>query len=396
MSQPQQPASHLRAVDIFRVVTVAGVISIHAVVFTTSPTSGLGSGLESLLHVNRELFLLLSAFVLTYAYHHRGSWGLGAFWRRRYWLVGVPYVTWTAIYSAVNGGPLSSWLSRFGSDLLTGAACYHLYFLLLTMQLYLIFPLLLRFVRATRGHHAYVLAASFAGQVALTTLFHYRLQGPGILSSWQHNPDALLLSFQFYVLAGAVAALHFERLSGWVANHARAVAMLVAGGVAVGITSFLVDLNVAGMSAAQASEVYQPALAVEAPVYALGLFALGQWLAARRSVAVRRVATFGADASFGIYLAHPLVLQGLLVLATATGALAGVASLGDPVIVVADLVVGVPLVYGLSALAVAGVRRTAFSLPFTGRGAMATGWQRALVASVRRPITQTAGDSNPA
>ena len=37
--------------------------------------------------------------------------------------------------------------------LVTGTASYHLYFLLVSMQLYLVFPLLRRLLRATAGRH---------------------------------------------------------------------------------------------------------------------------------------------------------------------------------------------------------------------------------------------------
>jgi peptidoglycan/LPS O-acetylase OafA/YrhL len=392
-------SGHLHAVDAVRVLTVAGVISIHVVVFTTAPTSGLGSGLASLLHVNRELFLLLSAFVLTYAYNKRDIFSLPTFWRKRYWLVAVPYVTWTAIYSAINGPPLSqlsSWLAQFAANLATGAACYHLYFLLLSMQLYLVFPLLLRLARATRRHHLLLLAVSFLAQVALSALFHYRLQGGGVLSAWQHNPDAVLLSFQFYVVAGAVAALHLPELTAWVTSHRKVVATLVCGAAGVGIASFLADMWLAGMPTFQASEVFQPVIAIEAPIYALGLYCFGQWLGEHRNRVVDRILSFGSDASFGIYLAHPLVIQGVLLLGAATGALSAFIHLKDPLIIGLDLAVGVPAVYTVCALAVAVCRRSALSLPLTGRTAVPYSWAHTVAALVRRPVAKAASDTNAA
>ena len=72
------------------------------------------------------------------------------FWRRRYLLVVVPYVVWTAIYfvaDAVPLHPMSGAVHSFTFDLVTGAARYHLYFLLVTMQLYLVFPLVMGYNR---------------------------------------------------------------------------------------------------------------------------------------------------------------------------------------------------------------------------------------------------------
>jgi peptidoglycan/LPS O-acetylase OafA/YrhL len=370
-STAERLAGHLGPVDVVRALTVAGVISVHVVAFTTDPASPMSGAVLALLHVNREVFLLLSAFVLTYAYHGRPRWKLTSFWRRRYWLIVVPYVTWSAIYCVTDGGPLtpvSSLAHRFVVDLLTGTAYYHLYFLLLSMQLYAMFPLLLRLVRSTRRrHHLELLVGSFAAQVALTTVFHYGLAPTGLLGWWGRHADALLISYQFYVVAGAVAAAHLEGLGRWAACHRRQLLALVGGGALVGLGSYAMDLGLGGMSPARAAEVFQPAIVLEATVVGLGLYGLGQWVCERRSRRVDQVLRTTADASFGVYLAHPLVLQGALTLASATGLLAITTRLGTAVTLIVDLGVVLPLLYALTTAGVAVARKTTASLPLTGR-----------------------------
>jgi peptidoglycan/LPS O-acetylase OafA/YrhL len=365
-------AGYLGPVDVVRAVTVAGVISVHVVAFTTDSASPLGGAVLALLHVNREVFLLLSAFVLTYAYHSRPRWKLTPFWRRRYWLIVVPYVTWSAIYCVTDGGsltPVSSLGHRFVVDLLTGSAYYHMYFLLLSMQLYAVFPLLLRLVKSTRRHHLELLIGSVAAQVALMTVFHYGLAPTGVLGWWGRHADPLLVSYQFYVVAGAIAAAHLADLSRWAAGHRRQLLALVGGGALVGLASYAADIGLGGLSPARAAEVFQPAIVLEATAVGLGLYGLGQWLCERRTRRVDRVLRTTADASFGVYLAHPLVLQGALALASATGLLAITARLGTAVTLIVDLGVVLPLLYALTTAAVAAARRTTASLPLTGRQA---------------------------
>ncbi len=54
-----------------------------------------------------------------------------------------------------------------------GTAWYHLYFLLVSMQIYLVFPLILWLVRKTAGHHGVLLAISAVIQLALTSWLMY-------------------------------------------------------------------------------------------------------------------------------------------------------------------------------------------------------------------------------
>ncbi|HEX8007401.1 MAG TPA: hypothetical protein VF482_13325 [Trebonia sp.] len=81
----------------------------------------------------------------------------------------------------------------------------------------------------------------------------------------------------------------------------------------------------------------------------------------------RKFFAAGSASSFGIYLAHPLVLQALLALATATGVLAAVRS--APVFLEVLVLLGVflPLVYGVSWVIASLARRTPLSLALTGR-----------------------------
>jgi poly(3-hydroxybutyrate) depolymerase/surface polysaccharide O-acyltransferase-like enzyme len=385
-----------------RVLTVGGVIAVHVVTGTNKPTSVPAGAATILLHVNREVFVLITALVLTYAYAARAHWPLRGFWARRYWLVGVPYVAWTVVYFLADGptsGPLQA-VRQLGMDLVTGNARYHLYFLLVTMQLYLVFPLLLVFVRSTRRYHLPILVASLAVQLAFTTAIHERLHPGGPLGWWLDHPDALLPSYQLYVVAGAILALRIGDLTAWVRRHGNLVMVLFAAGIVAGLASYVYDVSFRVLPPLVASEVFQPAVTVESMSVLLGLFGLGVWWAdhlptpgnPHPATAISRgprvgpswlvrAVRAGSDASFGIYLAHPLVLQGLLAVAGITGLLSWTLQLPGRDTLAIGLLGALPLVIAITWPAVWLARRSPLSLPFAGRQAEHTPRSRPTLAA---------------
>ncbi|MCA1837181.1 MAG: acyltransferase, partial [Actinobacteria bacterium] len=144
---------HIYAVDLVRVLTFACVIAVHTVATINPADSVPAGGAAMLLHFTREAFFALTAFVLVHRYRNRLR--LRPFWRRRFLLVGVPYVIWSVIYSGLplitTPLPPTAALIQLARNLLTGTAWYHLYFLVVTMQFYLLFPLFLRLLRASAG-----------------------------------------------------------------------------------------------------------------------------------------------------------------------------------------------------------------------------------------------------
>ena len=165
---------------------------------------------------------------------------------------------------------------------------------------------------------------------------------------------------------GALAGWHFERLAAFTRRHVRAAGLVAVAGLCVGVGTYCLERLVGGESPNSASAVFQPVVVVETLAYGWGLLALGlRWSDA--GAPRRRLAASGADYSFGIYLAHPLVLQGLLLLAQHTGVLAAVRRAPAVVELVVLLGICVPVVYAASWALVFVLRRTLLSLVLTGR-----------------------------
>jgi peptidoglycan/LPS O-acetylase OafA/YrhL len=327
-------AAHLDSVDVVRVLTIALVIGVHTVSQQPGGTGVVSGALLNVMHVSREVFFLLTAFVLSYSYRNRAPARWWGFWRRRYWLIGVPYVAWSVIYFVARGEPV--WpagpaLRSFGGILLATAAAYQL--------------------------GVYTLA-----QV------HPDL---GPLTPWLRDPSPYLFSYLGFVIAGGVAAMNADAFLAWTRDRARWIYLACAVSVAAGVAVFLVQLWGLGQPPVIASSVFQPVVVVESITVAWTFLALGlAWQDRRtrdRRTQARRFVRAAADASFGVYLSHPLLLQGLFALSAATGLTAAAARLPEALVTAVAMVVVVPLVYLICAASADAVRRTPLSLPLTGR-----------------------------
>jgi len=382
---------HVVAFDLIRLVIMAFVVGVHTLAFGGGQVTVALGAVTTIFHTSRELFFLLTALVLTYNYGHRGQVHWLRFWRRRYWLVVPAYVAWSLIYYAFDGPGRGPFPAAFWQDLLHAGARYHMYFLLVTMQVYLLFPVLRWMLRTTAGHHVALFAAACVYQLALTAALQHHLVRTGPLALWLNGAGSgvWLDSYVLYVVAGALAGWHFEQICAFTRRHAsaRSVSLVAGIGVVAGLGAYFAEIYL-GASPAAASAVFQPVVVVEALAFGWALLA-GGLLWSDRGAPHRKFFAAGSASSFGIYLAHPLVLQGLLYAAGFGGVLAAVRGAPAVLELLALLCIAVPVVYGASWLIASAARRTPLSLLFTGREYRPAGdrrglWRPQLMATVTR------------
>lgn len=358
-------AGHVPQIDVVRIVPMVGVVAVHTVVFTQPVASVGAAALLMLLHANREVFFFVTAFLLLHSTQGVGGAGWIRFWRRRYPLVVLPYLAWTFVYwlQTENWAPWppAPALGLLGIDLALG--WFHLYFLLVTMQLYAVFPLLAWLVRRTRGRHWQLLGASAAVQIAFMALFEYGSSvTPGPLRTWFAYAQVEATSYELAFVAGAVAADHVAECLAWVRAHGR-LALAAAAGAALAAEAWFAGNLALGKTAQQAADVFQPAGLLVLGGAVIALLVLGDWLVRTWSADSRvwRGVKTAARASFGVYLAHMLAMQGLLL--TPLGSLIGLTALPLPVEGAAVLAA----VLGVTFAFVLALQHTPLSLVLTGR-----------------------------
>jgi peptidoglycan/LPS O-acetylase OafA/YrhL len=364
---------HLWQVDVVRLLTFSAVIGVHTLAFTEQPDNQAVAGLMMLLQYGREVFFALTGFVLVYS-----SWGrplaLRSFWNKRLLYVAVPYVTWSAVYygySVLGPARLHPSIGGFAWDLLYGGADYHLYFLLVTLQLYLAFPWITRFVRRTADRAGRVLLVVSGVNLAWLAAVAY-IPNPGGIGGWfWDHAYEILPTYSMYVLGGCYAAVHLDRIQRFVEHHSRRLLEVGAVGAVLALAVYAAQLP--WMAPRRADQVIQPGMVFSCiAAVAVTYVIASKWAAGPRrhqnAIAVL------SDASFGVYLAHPLVLQ-LLV------DYGGFGNNGQKLAAPAATILGYVITAGGATLISLAARRTPLSLLLSGRP-----WAR----PAARPVPQGA------
>jgi peptidoglycan/LPS O-acetylase OafA/YrhL len=320
---------YLDMLNLFRVVACAAVVANHSFIWADMSTNVIGTGFITVLHLSRNAFFFLSGLVICYSQisHPRG---LRAFWKRRYVQLGVPYLAWTAVYLVFSLIIVSlSWhevWSFLRQNLLMGYS--QLYPAFVIFQFCLVFPLLLRMLRATH-RHGVIMGLSLAFALALGVTLHYPWLAPWAtdveraLSSvvpWSRD----LLTYQEFFVAGALVALHFDEVCAFVARHMRRIVVLsgVTGGLMVLWYTVQVDT---GASLLRASDAYQPEAVVWYFAAIAAMFALSLWWDARpKKPAGPGRPSWTTSAGLGaltggVWLSHNLFLTSLRSLLGAVG-----------------------------------------------------------------------------
>ncbi len=312
--------AYLGQFDSYRVIACCAVVLQHSLLWNVEGGNTTAWAFVMLLHFSRTAFFFLTAFLLTYSEIHRPR-TVTQFWWRRYWEIGVPFLLWTAIYWLVTMIGAGSWDhagSLLWNDLVYGY--YQLYFVVVLFQLYLIFPFLLRAVRASK-HHVVLMTVSLLFALALAADLHYTeyfgVVGHAtrsIMSVWPFARDPITYQEQF--IAGILVALHFDQVRRFVERRWRQVIALAVG---VGVVATLWYLLAVwtGTPTGGASDLYQP-IAFLWFTAAVAALECGTWAWYRRQtrrLGLRRrwpkafSAEFLAGLTGGIYFCHVLFLN---------------------------------------------------------------------------------------
>src|SRR2546421_3465333 len=325
--QGEQTRPYIYELDLMRPVTAVTVVAVHVLSGTTMlnhTQAGLQvqNGIFTSVSVTRDVFMFITALALAYVYFGRPFSGK-RFWAKRSIGVLLPYCIWSIAYTWVNTSQHSP--AAFAKlalvNILTGNASYQLYYILLTIQFYLILPLFLLFLKHVQKHPWRALSISFAPQVLLM-YFDYRYLQQGSLASrgvWQivaAYQERFLLTYQFYFILGGLASLYLKEARAFVLTHGKWIVSGFVLALAAVWVHFLLQVDVFHESFGYATSVLQPMMTFYSPtvIVLLGFLAC-RWAMQTSQQGHPKGYRFWhtlSDASFGIYLVHVFILTALL------------------------------------------------------------------------------------
>lgn len=277
---------YLHEVDLMRVIFIGGVLLNHT---TTAFKSSMSSNsfsklfLESThlsLHFTRMGFMFMTGLVLVLNYYHlENNWF--SFWKKRYTNVGIPYLSWNAI-------------------------------IIVTFQLYLIFPLIIKMFKKFEDHHLMILGISALLQMVITFSIKYLL--PGVdRSGWPYLFKAYglnVFTYQFYFIAGAFVAIHYDAFDEFVERFHKLIGWITATLALGTVGIFYFDQRVLKLGMDGTLSIHQPFIFVYDVAMIVFVFWIGrQYTHAREAglpIWIDKLIKNLSKVSFGLYLVQSL------------------------------------------------------------------------------------------
>jgi membrane-bound acyltransferase YfiQ involved in biofilm formation len=320
--RPSRP--HVYELDPLRATTALVVVAVHILAFTvylnqSTLSAQIQNAFVTSFHFTREMFLFVTAFALVYVYYGK-PFSSTRFWKRRALGVFLPYCAWSIIYLLLSQSQHSpgSFTKTLIIDIISGQASYQLYYILLSLQFYILFPLFLPFVGFIKKYPCKTLAISFVLEVLLLYVDYQTLQRNAGTNSpfWQFIAAyqyCIIFTYQFYFILGALAAIYLQQIRSFLQRYGWWTLLgFLAALVAIWV-HFFIQVLYNKEPIDYATSVLQPIMTF----YSLAVIAFFFWLAYRWAgkvdqaghPRVYRIWGTLSDASFGIYLIHAIFLN---------------------------------------------------------------------------------------
>jgi peptidoglycan/LPS O-acetylase OafA/YrhL len=249
------------------------------------------------------LFILISGFVL--ARNYRNDFSLTKFYKKRIRSIIPQYLIFSVLYTVFNNwvvmqsNPLSTNLSLLLNNILHSNASYHLWFFLIIIQLYILYPIIIKI-------YDFCKLIDRAEFLIAFLLIIQTLWMVGIHTSSFPFIKLNFMSFLFYFGLGIYTCDHFDQLKKGF-NRLTPIYLITSLALTIGSSFFIIiglttgyRFNSIPAYFFMGGELVYPVLRIST---FLLLFNLAASLVGKRNILAKVVYRIG-DYSFGIYLIH--------------------------------------------------------------------------------------------
>jgi surface polysaccharide O-acyltransferase-like enzyme len=268
------------------------------------------------------VFVFITGMVLFYNYD--GALKYGTFLRKRFMDIIVPYILWSLLYELgnqlVQSGESIHPLD-FLQKLLNGKSSYHLWYIIMIIQCYVLFPV---FRYAVRRLSALLPSkwqpAALAGVGALYFLLMFavgpvyhamdKLQLPVITSWFTLYADRNVVYFFFYFVLGAAAGMNVQRWNAWVTR-----VQIVYWPLFIVITGYLLYEMIGLFQMPRGTvlsfnylSLLRPVMAVYCVTSIFVAYRVAMWIAHKGGRVASMLTAIGT-LSYGAYLMHAFMLR---------------------------------------------------------------------------------------
>ncbi|ANF96724.1 acyltransferase [Paenibacillus bovis] len=224
----------LGEIEILRGMAFAAVVLQHSIAhYSVVPEVTAGDGVRLTLMLLAAkfavpAFIFITGLVLFYNYD--GVISYSSFIRKRFKDIIVPYLLWSLLYAGLNGTyarPVIEWLPDVTRYWYTGKSSYHLWYIVMIIPMYLLFPFLRTMVRkavqwtSQRQYALWLLPLIlFAGYELILFLRPWlsdlaeAWQIPVLTPYFTTYADRNIVYYLYYFFLGALAGLHINSFLG--------------------------------------------------------------------------------------------------------------------------------------------------------------------------------------
>lgn len=197
------------SIEYLRAIACLFVLIIHiSSVFIIEPGRELHrvffTGINSFASSAVALFLFISGFSLTLRYHNVPLC-YGTFLKKRFCRVGLPFLCWSLFYFLGNFASLQPLALDSITGFFWGFSHYHLYYLVIILQFYFVFPLFLKLHQRFPFWWLPLLFFVIGCWCERQSIY---------FGSWRIT-DRVLPTYGGYLSLGVLAALHREKWKAW-------------------------------------------------------------------------------------------------------------------------------------------------------------------------------------